>query len=439
MSASIGEKALHWDHNELGIEGMGLTLRIAKTIPELEQLREIWSLWCEGPMADIDYFFASAQCTAGFLRPHVMVVYRDGLPDCMLIGRLEDTQLTLRVGYKTLFQPRVRRLLFVQGGFLGNQSQESSEFLVSGIVSCLQQGEADMAEFMRVREDSALYLAAREKPNFLRRGHFLPVEEHRFVRLPESFDKFLQSLSRKNRHEFRRHEKKLTDAFAGQVRIRCYRTEEELEDLAQEVDKVSEKTYQRAIGAGFKADVENYEALRVAAHRGWMRGCVLYLAEQPCAFLIGNHYKNTFHANFMGFDSRFGKYSPGLHLLLHSIEECFEPDRRATEIDFGGGDRQYKRAICNQSCKDGPVRLYALSFGGFKLNCLQSGTSAIDGCARKLLLRSPLLQKLKKTWLRWLQKSAGPDTLEQECEDDGSERRSRQPSATMSRLEVQHK
>jgi hypothetical protein len=292
---------------------------------------------------------------------------------------------------------------------------------------------------MRVREDSALYCAARQKPNFLCRGHFLPVEEHRFVRLPESFDKFFQGLSRKNRHEFRRHEKKLKDAFAGQVRIRCYRTEEELEDLAQEVDKVSEKTYQRAIGAGFKSDVENYEALRVAAHRGWMRGCVLYLAEQPCAFLIGNHYKNTFHANFMGFDSAFSKYSPGLHILLHSIEECFEPDRRATEIDFGGGDRQYKRAVCNQSCKDGPVRLYALSFGGLKLNCLQSGTSLIDGCARKLLLRSPLLQKLKKTWLRWLQKSVGPDTLEQECQDDRGDRGSRQPSTTMSRLEVQHK
>ena len=400
-------------------------LRIARTIVELEEFREIWSQWCEEPMADIDYYLASAWCRAGFVRPHVMVVYRDGLPDCMLVGRLEHTTWMLKVGYKTLFRPQARRLFFVEGGFLGNQTQENSEFLVRTIMACLQQGEADTAEFMRVREGSIFHRAASEEPGFLRRGHLMPVQEHRVVKLPETFDKFLHGLSRKNRHELRRHEKKLTESFAGQVRIHCYRTEKDLKDLAQEVDKISEQTYQRAIGEGFKADVENYEALRVSAHRGGLRGCVLYLAEQPCAFFIGNHYKNTFHGNFMGFDSRFGKYTPGLYILMHSIEECFEPDHRTTHIDLGSGDRQYKRAICNESWKDAPMYIYALTFAGLKLNCLRSGTALIDTFARKLLLRSVLVQKLKKAWLRWLQKSGGQNSTEEEYADEGSESRLR--------------
>jgi hypothetical protein len=384
----------------LGIEAGKLTLRIARTIEEIGQFREIWSLWCKDPNADIDYFLASAQFRSDFVRPHVMLVCRDGQPDCMLIGRLEHTRLNLNVGYTTLFRPRVRRLFFVPGGFLGNQTQENGELLVNGIMLCLQNGEADSAEFLRVREGSSLYRAASESPAFFRRGHCSPIHEHRSARLPDSFDKFLQGMTRKNRHELRRHEKKLKDEFAGKVRIQCYRKEEELKDLAEEVDKVSEKTYQRAIGVGFKNDVETLESLRLAAHRGGLRGCVLYLADEPCAFFIGNQYKNTFHGNFMGFDSRFGKYSPGLYILMHSIEECFEPDHRATEIDLGWGDRQYKRTICNQSWKDGPLYLYAPSFKGVRLNCLRTSTSLIDMWARKLLLRSKLLQKLKKPG-RW--------------------------------------
>ena len=405
----------------LGTEAKQLTLRVAKTIPEVEELKDTWKLWCEDPNADIDYFLASARCRTDFVRPHVMVVYRDGQPDCMLIGRLEHTSLSLNAGYTTLFRPRVRRLFFVQGGFLGNQSQQNSAFLVQGIMSCLQHGEADTAEFLRLREDSSLYCASREKASFLRRGHGMPVHEHRSVRLPDSFDAFLHGLSRKNRHELRRHEKKLTADFAGQMRIHCYRKEEELGDLAREVNKVSETTYQRAIGMRFKTDVETLESLRIAARRGGLRGCVLYLADRPCAFFIGNQYKSTFHGNFMGFDSRFSKYSPGLYILMHSIEECFEPGHRATQLDLGWGDRQYKRAFCNQMWKDGPVYLYAFSFKGLKLNLLRSGTSLIDLWARKLLLKSALLQKFRKRWLHWRQKSRGSSPQGAGCEDDGGE------------------
>lgn len=74
---------------------------------------------------------------------------------------------------------------------------------------------------------------------------------------------------------------------------------------------------------------------------------MLYHDKKPCAFFIDKHYKNTFHGNFMGFDPQFGKYSPGLLVLRHRIEECFDPGYYATQVDFGG-DRQCKRVICNR-------------------------------------------------------------------------------------------
>jgi Acetyltransferase (GNAT) domain len=375
-----------------------LTLRVVRTIPELEEVSHIWRLWCEDPNADLDLYLASARCRSDFVRPHVMLVYRGGRPDCMLLGRLEHTKLNLKVGYKTMFQCHARRLFVVQGGFLGNQSEENSRFLVREILLCLGRREADIVEVTRVRLDSELRRAAREDAPFFCRGYLSAVHEHRSMKLPGSFKEFMQGISRKNRHEIRRHERKITEDFAGKLSIHCYRREAELEELAQEVDKISKKSYQRALGVGFKNEPETIEALRLAAQRGGLRGCVLYLAEEPCAFFVGNQYKSTFHGNFMGFDPKFGRYSPGLMVLMHSIEECFDPDHQATRLDLGWGDRQYKRAVCNTSWQDGPLFLYAPSLTGLRLNLLVSGTTLVDRLARSMVSKSSFLQRFKKTW-----------------------------------------
>lgn len=353
----------------------------------------------------MDFYLASARCRPDFVRPHVMVVYRDGQPDCMLVGRLERCRLKLKVGLTSLFEPKVSQLFFPQGGFFGNSSAENSRLLAREIKRCLLRGEADGAEFLRLTKDSSLRRPAQSEFGFLCRGHFVPVHEHRWLELPGSFKEFLQGLSRKNRHEFRRHEKKLAKDFSGRTHIHCYRHEDEVNELVQEVEKISAKTYQRALGAGFRPDVEILESLRTTAHQGGLRGCVLYLDEQPCAFFIGKHYKNTFHGNYMGFDPQFGKYSPGLLVLMHSIEECFDPKMRAAQFDLGWGDRQYKRVICNHSRLDGPLYLYAPSWRGLKLNLLRSTACLLDLVARKLLARSSFVQELKKTWQGHLQRT----------------------------------
>jgi hypothetical protein len=399
-----------------GTEEKPPTVRIFRTLGELEEIRKTWDLWCDDPDADIDYYLALARCRPDFVRPHVMVVYRDGRPDCMLIGRLESRGLKLRVGYAALFEPKVRLLFFVQGGFIGNTSKENSHMIARTLKQCFQHGEADSAEFSRLAKDSSLLKAAESVFGFLGRGHFIPTQEHRWLDLPGSFKEFQDSLSRKNRHELRRHERKLADAFSGKAQIHCYRREAEVDELAQEVEKISSRTYQRGLGVGFRPDAEILESLRTTARKGGLRGCVLYLDEKPCAFFIGKHYKKTFHGNFMGFDPEFGKYSPGLLVLMHSIEECFDPNMRATQFDLGWGDRQYKRVFCNQSKQDGPLYLYALSWTGLRLNFLRSTTSLLDLSARKLVKRIPFLQKIKRDWHTKLRGSESKaHSLKQEC------------------------
>ncbi len=381
-------------------------VRVLRTIEELNELREVWNSWCDDPNADLAYYLATASCRTDFVRPHVIVVFRDGQPDCMLVGKLEFRRLPFKIGYATVFASKVKRFFFLQGGFLGKLSRENCRLVARELKQCLERREAEMAEFIRLNKDSELSEALESEFGSLQRGHFTPIHEHRWVELPETFEGFLHGLSRKSRHELRRHEKKLSKEFGDRAHIHCYRHADEVEELAEVVEKVSAKTYQRALNVGFKPDVEVLESLRVAACTGGLRGCVLYLDEKPSAFFIGKQYKETFHGTYMGYDPEFSKYSPGMIVLMHSIEECFDPKMKATQFDLGWGDRQYKRAVCNQTRQDGPKYLYAPSLTGLKLNLFRSLTHAIDGGVRTLVEKSGFLQQMKKSWQRTRRKKS---------------------------------
>ena len=70
---------------------------------------------------------------------------------------------------------------------------------------------------------------------------------------------------------------------------------------------------------------------------------VLYVADAPCAYWIGNRYQNVFYGDFVGYDSSYGKYAPGKFLMLKAIEDFCQEGIR--EIDFGLGDATYKQGF----------------------------------------------------------------------------------------------
>ena len=111
-----------------------IALRTIKTLTEIEEIRNIWSTWQSNPISDIDNFLLIARLRPEIQRPHVMVVYRNGNPDSVLVGRMEYAPMNFKVGYLKLFESRVRTLCFMHGGFLGNQSAENSDFLIREIM-----------------------------------------------------------------------------------------------------------------------------------------------------------------------------------------------------------------------------------------------------------------------------------------------------------------
>jgi hypothetical protein len=380
--------------------GSQFRLRILEGVGEFEELRDAWLAWSDGLGTDLDFFLIQLRHRSTAVRPHVIVVYRNGHPDCMLLGWLDQGAETFRVGPFALFRSEARILRFVYGGFLGNQSRANSEVLVREIMRSLREGEAQAVEFSPLKVDSPLCDLAKRRPGLLCRDHFTPVHTHRYVNLPASFDEFLRGLSKKSRRDVRRHARMLERDFPGRVRLQSVRSERDLEEFARKADEISQKTYQRALGVGFVNNLETREMLRAAAQKSALRACLMYLGDRPVAFAGGIIANRTLYATFTGYDPGFKKYSPGLQTMIGLIKDLFEPSGSPLRVDAGHGDLSYKRALFKSSWEEHPVWIFAPTAKGLGLSVFKLVSTLLSSFAARLLAKSHHLRRLKRNWYR---------------------------------------
>jgi hypothetical protein len=98
-----------------------LTVRVIRTVEEIESIRSAWTCWQKHPLSDVD-FSLDLQCQRlGFVRPHNIVISQRGQPDAMLIAKLIHERIAdFPIGPWRLFRPHVHMLCALEGGLLGN-------------------------------------------------------------------------------------------------------------------------------------------------------------------------------------------------------------------------------------------------------------------------------------------------------------------------------
>lgn len=381
-----------------------IEVRCLRSVEEIESVRGVWTSWQIHPNSDLDFYLMVLKAKPGVVRPHVLVVLREGIPDALLIGRIDQERMELSLGYAKLPVVPVRRLTLIQNGFLGNTSVENSEALVREVLRSLGAHEADLATLKYYRTDCPLLGAVRRIPSFWPRDPVLQAQPHWAMTLPSSVEEFYRRFTSKERNTLKRRTKKLFSDFPGQVRIASFRHTVELDRMFQDIEKVAQKTYQRGLGVGFKDSPEMWDRMRLEAEKGWLQAHILYVADQPCAFWVGTLYQGWFHGNFLGYDPAYAQYSPGMYLSLSVIERfCERANRnRVTGIDFGLGDAQYKDLLCDREWADASLSIFAPTFRGLTLKALRTFTMAADHVAKRLLDRAGLFDAVKKKWRRRL-------------------------------------
>lgn len=372
------------------------TVRIARSFAEVEEFRATWSSWPSHRDSDIDFCLEFGWTRQEVVRPHVIVLYREGRPEAMLVGWIELSRLKTKIGYLRLPGMPARVLSFSYGGLLGSPSAENCHEIIRSVLDSLRRGEADVAIMDHLRVGSPLYEEALRSAGVATRDHVVKSEPHSVMVLPASVDELYRRFSQGLRAEVRRKKKKILADFGESAAIRCYRQVQEIEEVVPLLENVAKGTYQRGLGVGFRDTEKMRERLRFCARKGWLRIYVLTISDKPCAFWVGTLSNESFLSDYNSYDPQYRDYSLGTYLLITVVEQFCEEGVK--NIDFGFGPAEYKERFGNALLLETSVCIFAPSIKGFVLNTIRTTTCSIDAAARKVLDRTNLLPRIKRFW-----------------------------------------
>jgi CelD/BcsL family acetyltransferase involved in cellulose biosynthesis len=380
-------------------EKSNFEVKVLRSFEELERVRANWTSMQRHPESDYDFFVFIGKIRPEIIRPHVVVVYQDGVPVSLLAARLEQGQLEFKLGYKVLWRAKVRRIVIFYDGFMGDTGPEITKLVIRQLLKSLREEKADLFLWNGVQPGTDLQLAFRQLPTVLCRDHLMRTVEHWKMSLPATLDEMLeQRMDKKQRYNAKRSMKLIEKDFPGEVRYARYTALEDVETLFRDVIKVAKKTYQWGLGVGFLDTREQLERLQLEAKHGWLRGYVLYVKNEPVGFWLCTVYGDTVHSNYTGYDPQYRKQEVGTAIFLHMIGElCREKSRG---FDFGLGAAFYKSQFGDAKFMEANVCIFAASVRGVILNGLRLLTEGGVDLARKVLSRSKLDQKIKKAWRR---------------------------------------
>jgi hypothetical protein len=378
-----------------------ISTRVLHSITEIEEIRNVWKAWQQHPNSDIDFFLAVAQSRPNILRPHVVLAFRDGVPEAMLVARLEATSIPVNIGYKTWYKFPVRSITAIYSGFLGNSSEAAALALYRALDESVTEAGADVIEFSSLRSDSLLYQIARRRGGLLGHDFFPKFNDHWKLSLPNNYETFFKGLSSNTRHNLRRYSKRFLDKFGREMSIRKFRLQTELDEFVAGAEEVARKTYHRGLGVGFADKAETRRLLGLGCERQWFRGWVLYLQGVPCAFWDGLLYGRTFFTSTTGYDPAYHEYRLGNFLLQKVVEDLIQ-NETAEAVDFGFGDAQYKQDLCDIHWQEASIVKFAPTFKGVSANLFRTPALLIEQAGRKILMRARLLQRFKSLWRKHL-------------------------------------
>ncbi len=158
--------------------------------------------------------------------------------------------------------------------------------------------------------------------------------------LPDSFENYLISLDRKNRHELRRKIRKLESI--GPVRIRRVTDPSNINEAVQQFISLhkssspSKKDFWQKEGMS-----EFFQGLvSLFSLEKWVEIYLLSVEERIIGGLVNFRYEDHLFLYNSAYDDTFSSLSPGFYLFSHSIKQAIEEGRKTA--DFLRGGEKYK-------------------------------------------------------------------------------------------------
>jgi len=160
------------------------------------------------------------------------------------------------------------------------------------------------------------------------------------LELPSSYDDYMASLSKKNRHELQRKLRRM-ESLEGVKITKIADTKQLQSSLVKFIDlhKEGSPSKEKFWGKKGMSDFFQEIASRFSLQK-WVELNLLFYEDSIMAGLLNFSYSDQILFYNVAFDKDFARYSPGLFLFNHCIKEAISEGKR--KADFLRGREKYK-------------------------------------------------------------------------------------------------
>ena len=390
-------------------------IRTFTTWDEIQSLQPLWTKLQHHPSAEYDFYRIVLQSRNNVESPCVFAYQENGAVLSLLVGRIERSQFSIHFGYAKLASFPARKLVLMDGGFMGQQTDVIWERLLLFVVGFLRSARITFANIENLPVNSSPFMIATQRLSWYQK-HPAPPGKHWLLQLPKSFDEFMAARSKKRRYWLNRLPRVLDKDFPSQWEIIRYSTYADADLFAAAAEKIASQTYHRGLGVGFRANQEMLERLRLDARNSRLCSYVLFIKGEPCAFWHCASFGTTLHLASTGYRPAFASYEVGTVLLLRVIKDIC--GTHITTVDFGLGDAEYKQRYGTEYYEEASLLIFPRTLKSFLLSALKHAGEAINQLARHTLGALHLTQRLKKYWRRKKAATASPLPVDAEAEPE---------------------
>jgi len=376
------------------------SVRIIKDIANIPEIIDDWKklIATESyklPDIDPEHFLYELESLGTKSKPYIICLIRNGSIVSMIIGRHEETYMTLKVGYLIFYHFKVKRILIYHRGIIGDKGIDSFLILYYALRHSLQSGEADLAVINHLDCDAEIYYLLKQFSPFLSISSRPRIDANWVIDLPSSTEAFFMRQSRTQRHKLKRKIRNLEKSY--KIQVIKYSDEKNLSKAITDSALVSSRTYKDALEIGFHNDQKTREYLKVIAQKGWLRFYVLYIDTEPVAYEYGLIYGDVLFLKSRGFDYKWRNVSPGTVLFLKILQDLIEKEG-IKKIDFGFGDAEHKRQFGTQCFQTRSILIFPYRFYSIILSLAYHVTHGLWKVGIYITKSFKIESKFKRVW-----------------------------------------
>lgn len=160
------------------------------------------------------------------------------------------------------------------------------------------------------------------------------------VQLPSSWDDYLASLRKTDRHELRRKIRRAESA--GALSYEVLREPDRVEGALETFFRLHQSSGDPRKAHFLQPHIRAFftDVSLAFAERGWLRLAMLRFDEIPIATVLSFHRGGAVQLYNSGYDPHYRPISPGIVLLAYELRSAIEEGH--TQYDFLRGDEPYK-------------------------------------------------------------------------------------------------